>query len=243
MPVSTSLSMLFNTAQSIEVNRSQLVAQSMSRNGKLLLASRNWVNPWRFVVRPRPVWDWSDYRGSIETLMQADRFSQQTLQIGTDAFSNTASNWMWQYQGDFLSYQISAGVTAQVSDGNELTIRFYGDGTTPESAYYIIDNAGPDFKIFGLGDIIQATGNPYPHMITSDIYKAWSNRTRVEDQYWEYTVPLHRGWLGTTASGQNLLVGSQCTFNLVATKLPVYRFIPPKRVEFTGEFEFTEVVE
>lgn len=243
MTVSTSLSTLFNTAQSIEVNRSQLVAQTMSRNGKLLLASRNWVNPWRFVVRPRPVWDWSEYRGSIETLVQADRSSQLTLQIGTDAFSSAASNWMWQYQGDFLSYEVGPGMTTEASDGNQLTLRFYGNATTPGSAYYIIENAGPEFKLFGLGDIIQATGNPYPHIITADIYKPWINATKVVDQYYEYVVPIHRGWLGVAAQGQDLLVGSQCTFNLVATKLPTYRFIPPKRVEFTGEFEFMEVVE
>jgi hypothetical protein len=53
---------IINSAVNVEVNRSKLVAQTVSRSGRISVASRNWTNPFRFVITPKPVWTAAEYR-------------------------------------------------------------------------------------------------------------------------------------------------------------------------------------
>jgi len=230
----TMINEIFNSAQSIDVNRTKLIAHSVSRNGRLLTASRNWVNPWRFVVVPKPIWDWNTYRSQIEPVIAADRYTAQTVSLGTDAFSNAGANWIAQYQGSLPSSYFTDGFIFTQASGTTATVIAAG-------ATYDYINAQPsDFVLFKAGDLVQATGNLYPHVVTATVTKAQA--TIPTANVFQFAVPIHRGWLGSAPANARVKVGAQCTFNLVCTVMPVYRFIPPKRMEFTSNFEFMEQV-
>lgn len=230
----TMINEIFSSAQSIDVNRTKLVAHSVSRNGRLLTASRNWVNPWRFVVVPKPIWDWNQYRSQIEPVIAADRYTAQTVSLGNNAFSNAGANWISQYQGSLPADRFPGNLAFFQAAGTQAKVRVIGN------AQSYIASQPSDFVLFKPGDLVQATGNLYPHVVTQFVTKAQA--VESSPGVYDFTLTLHRGWLGSAPVNAQVLVGAQCTFNLVCTVMPTYRFIPPKRMEFTSNFEFMEQV-
>jgi len=87
---------IINSAVNVEINRSKLVAQNVSRSGRISVASRNWANPFRFVVTPKPVWTASEYRAAFETLLDRDRYETHAIRLN----NTTGNSWMIPYQGD-----------------------------------------------------------------------------------------------------------------------------------------------
>jgi hypothetical protein len=73
---------IIDSAVNIEFNRSKLVAQTVSRSGRISTASRNWANPYRFTVTPKPVWEYNNVRGMIESIYRNDRYETQVIYIG-----------------------------------------------------------------------------------------------------------------------------------------------------------------
>jgi hypothetical protein len=73
---------IINSAVNIEINRSKLVAQTISRSGRISTASRNWANPYRFTITPQPVWQYADVRALIESVYRNDRYTTQTVYFG-----------------------------------------------------------------------------------------------------------------------------------------------------------------
>lgn len=230
----TMINEIFNSAQSIDVNRTKLVAHSVSRNGRLLTASRNWVNPWRFVVVPKPIWDWNTYRSQIEPVIAADRYTAQTVSFGDNAFNNAGANWIAQYQGSLPSEYFTADLRINGAAGTAVTVEMIG----PTQSYVAAQPS--NFVLFKPGDLIQANGNLYPHVVTQFVTRAQA--VESSPGVFRFPVTIHRGWLGSAPVNARLFVGAQCTFNLVCTVMPTYRFVPPKRMEFTSNFEFMEQV-
>jgi len=181
------------------------------------------------------VWDWQQYRSQIEPVIAADRFVAQTVQLGTDAFNSNGANWIAQYQGSLPSEYFTADFRISSAAGTAVTVEMIG----PTQAY--VRDQASNFILFKAGDLIQATGNSYPHVVTSNVTKAQAVET--SPGIYRFPVTIHRGWLGNAPVNARLLVGAQCTFRLVCTLMPTYRFIPPKRMEFTSNFEFMEQVE
>lgn len=73
---------VIDTAVNIEFNRNKLVAQTISRSGRISTASRNWANPYRFTVTPKPVWLYADARALIETIYRNDRYTTAAIYFG-----------------------------------------------------------------------------------------------------------------------------------------------------------------
>ena len=227
------MSVIFQTAQSVDINRTKLISQTVSRNGKLLVASRNWVNPWRFTVDARPMWDWQEFREYLEPIINADRYTTHTVSLGTNAFVNTGSNWIAQYKGDLPEAYFGAGLVANGAAGTSVTIK-----ATGATASYITSQDS-SWVLFRAGDMIQATSNLYPHTVISNVQKSQATFSGGE---YSWSVPIHRGWLGSSPVNSVLKVGSQCSFQLVVTKMPTYRALPGKNFEFTSAFELMEYV-
>jgi hypothetical protein len=96
---------IINTASNIEINRSKLVAQTVSRSGRISVASRNWANPFRFTVTPKPVWTYTEYRAIFEPIFTADRYTTQSIALtnfntSTGALTQTGMFWLTEYQGN-----------------------------------------------------------------------------------------------------------------------------------------------
>lgn len=212
-----SLQKIIDSAQSLELNRSKLVSTTVSRNGRLLVSSRNWVNPWRITVEPRPVWPWADYRQYFEPVISGDRIDTHTILLG-----NTAA-WTVAYQGTAAttSNQLNSPVAVASVNGATWTITTTGlSGQT----------------LFKAGDIFQPVGHHYPYVVTADAVVS-GNTT---------TVTTHRGYIPQTSytvTGAAIKVGAGCSWRVKVTGMPTYRMLPGRLAEFTGNFELTEFVE
>lgn len=82
---------IIDTAVNIEFNRSKLVAQTISRSGRISTASRNWANPYRFTVTPKPIWKYDEARTILNQISQIDRYTATNIYFGDYAKSQTAS--------------------------------------------------------------------------------------------------------------------------------------------------------
>jgi len=217
---------IINSAVNIEVNRSKLIAQNVSRSGRLSVASRNWANPFRFIVTPKPVWTATEYRTIFEPIFTADRYTAQSMALtghntSTGALTATGMAWLTTYQGglDSAGDGTLDSYTATSMTGNALTITKSG---TPTVGTYI----------FKAGDYLRIVGGTYPYIVSSDVQVSASATE---------TVTVHRGKLETFSSGTAIYVGRRAAlFNVVVSKLPQIRFLPGQLVEFTGDFEMIE---
>jgi len=219
---------IINTASNIEINRSKLIAQTVSRSGRISVASRNWANPFRFTVTPKPVWTYTEYRAIFEPIFTADRYTTQTIALtnfntSTGALTQTGMFWLTEYQGALAGStdQILDDYTATSMTGNALTITKTG---TPANG----------ISIFKAGDYLRIVGGAYPYIVSSDVVTS-ASATAV--------VTVHRGKLETFTPGASIYVGRRAAvFNVIVSKLPQIRFLPGQLVEFTSDFEMVEEI-
>lgn len=219
---------IIDSAVNIEVNRSKLVAQSVSRSGRISTASRNWANPFRFVVTPKPIWSYDDYRQQFEPIFTADRYSSQQFSItnyntSTGAVIATNMTWLTGYQGDLDNPANGTldNYTATSGSGTSLVITKSGSPTVGD-------------YIFRAGDYLRLQGARYPYIVSNDVQVTASSTA---------TVTLHRGLLESFSSGTSIFVAWRAArFYATVTKLPQIRFLPGKFVEFTGDFELIEEI-
>jgi hypothetical protein len=161
-----SLQDIVNTAVNIEVNRSKLVAQNVSRSGRISTASRNWVNPYRFVVTPKPIWTNAEYRSIFESIFNADRYAGHSIRLSnfddTTGLATTGSAWLTEYQGgddtvvpvnNILDFYLATSATA----GTRMILSY--SAGSPTAGLYITKK----------GDWIRPAGNPYPYQATEDV--------------------------------------------------------------------------
>jgi len=138
-----SMQQIIDTAVNVEVNRSKLVAQTLSRSGRLSTVSRNWANPFRFVVTPKPIWTASEYREILEPLFDNDRYAPHGFYLNnldpTTFQPNLGNSWMISYQGNadllgryskaWASGGLSGATTVTLSDVTGLSVGMHIAGT------------------------------------------------------------------------------------------------------------------
>jgi len=135
-----SFQFVIDNAESIEIDSRPVVAQTQSRNGRVLSVSRG-GNLWQFTVRLPDGPAWTDYRSDIAKLDQLDR-----LEPGIIQFNNPGLDWFFPYQGNVSNL---ANLRVSIpSAGNTITL------TSGQAA------SGFNFRA---GDIIQlrTTGAVY----------------------------------------------------------------------------------
>lgn len=161
-----SLQQIIDTATNIEVNRSKLVAQTVSRNGRISTASRNWATPFRFVVTPKPIWSAAEYRAVFADLLDNDRYLPHGFYLnnidGTTFLANRGNSWMVNYQGN-----------ADVSSNNNV-LDSYNVGTQTSGAQLTLTNVNSTTITAGLflvkeGDYIRPGTFRYPYIATADV--------------------------------------------------------------------------
>jgi len=161
-----SLQQIIDTAVNVEINRSKLVAQTLSRSGRLSTASRNWANPFRFTVTPKPVWTAAEYREVFEPLLTNDRYLPHGFYLNnldpTTFQADLGNSWMVNYQGG-----------ADVSPKNN-TIDSYAATSQTSGAMICLSNANSTTITAGIylvkaGDYIRVSGYRYPNIATADV--------------------------------------------------------------------------
>lgn len=157
---------IIDTATNIEVNRSKLVAQTVSRSGRISVASRNWANPFRFVITPKPVWTASEYRAAFETLLDRDKYETHGIELnnvnGTTGIATLGNSWMVNYQGN---------ADAPTSDNN--IDSYYATSATAGTRIILSYNNAttitPGLFLVKAGDYLRPAGQRYPYIATSDV--------------------------------------------------------------------------
>lgn len=157
---------IINSAVNIEVNRAKLVAQTVSRSGRVSVSSRNWVNPFRFTVTPKPVWSAAEYRSVFAELLDGDRYQPHTFtlnQIDPTTFQATLGNaWMVAYQGggDAGSYNNNLDSYSASSDTTGARIVLTNvNSTTITAGTYLAKT----------GDYLRLANTRYPYISTADV--------------------------------------------------------------------------
>jgi hypothetical protein len=162
-----SLQDIVDTAVNVEVNRSKLVAQNVSRSGRISTNSRNFANPFRFVVTPKPVWTAAEYRSVFEPLLDNDRYEAHGMLLNnidfTTGLATLGNSWMVDYQGygdvsadnnNLDSYEATSATA-----GTRVILNYTGTTITSPTTKYI----------FKSGDYLRPSGSRYPYIATNDI--------------------------------------------------------------------------
>jgi hypothetical protein len=161
-----SLQQIIDTAVNVEVNRSKLVAQTLSRSGRISTASRNWANPFRFTITPKPVWTASEYRSVFAELLDNDRYLPHGFYLNaidpTTFQADLGNSWMVNYQGG-----------ADVSLKNN-TIDSYAATSQTSGAMLCLTNVNSTTITAGTylakeGDYLRLSNTRYPYIATADV--------------------------------------------------------------------------
>lgn len=160
-----SLQNIIDTAVNIEVNRSKLVAQNVSRSGRISVASRNWSNPFRFVITPKPVWTASEFRAAFEVLFDRDRYGTHPMILNNINTSTgvaiLGNSWMTKYQGGADS----------TGDNN---IDSYWATSDTSGTRIVLTNVNSTMITAGTylvkqGDYLRPAGSRYPYIAQDDV--------------------------------------------------------------------------
>lgn len=160
-----SLQQIIDTAVNIEINRSKLVAQTLSRSGRISTASRNWANPFRFTVTPKPIWTAAEYRSVFAALLDNDKYLPHGFYLNnvdpTTFAADLGNSWMVNYQGGgdpsgnnrIDSYQ----ATSQTSGA--MICLTNSNSTTITAGIYLAKQ----------GDYLRLSNYRYPYIATADV--------------------------------------------------------------------------
>jgi len=161
-----SLQQIIDTAVNIEVNRSKLVAQTISRSGRISTASRNWANPFRFVVTPKPVWTAAEYRSVFSSLLENDKYLPHGFYLNnvdpTTFLANLGNSWMVNYQGGgdvSAKNNILDSYSASSQTSGAMLCLTNTNATTITAGTYLVKK----------GDYIRPSGHRYPYIAISDV--------------------------------------------------------------------------
>jgi len=161
-----SLQQIIDTAVNVEVNRSKLVAQNISRSGRISTASRNWANPFRFTVTPKPVWTAAEYRSVFGALLDNDRYLPHGFYLNnvdaTTFLADLGNSWMVNYQGG-----------GDVSTNNNI-LDSYSASSQTSGAMICLTNINSTTITAGTylaktGDYLRLSATRYPYIATSDV--------------------------------------------------------------------------
>jgi len=156
---------IIDTAVNVEVNRSKLVAQTVSRSGRISVASRNWANPFRFVVTPKPIWTYSEYRSILEPLFTNDRYLPHGFYLnrisGTTGLADLDNSWMIPYQGNadaLANNNIDSYQATSATSGAMICLTNVNSSAITAGTYLVKK-----------GDYLRPFGNLYPYIATADV--------------------------------------------------------------------------
>lgn len=212
---------IIDNATYLTINKRKTTAVSVSRSGHVKTAERQ-PSVYSFTVGTHEGLKYSTNRGVLEDIDTADR----TVEANVSFANNSGMNYITNYQGD-----MDGGSLSMVgADGKELYI-------DASSATATSGNV-----LFKKGDFVQPEGNTstyrYPYQVTSDVNGIGVGQSNV-------TVPVHRPVLsqdGVSITSGGVRKGNDVRFHVKAIVCPDYSIIPHDRIQFSGDFEFVEII-
>jgi len=251
------LQQIIDTAQSIEINRPRMVSQMVTRSGRVRTAERTALTPFQMIVTPQAYSRWEDVRDLVEGITVVDR----NLNTWVKLSNTTGMNYITEYRGELTDTQVNAlrvastGTTATIF-GNEnfdtTSIRGY---TTTTNFDYVDIGGIPAIgatladgsactsatNIFRAGDWIQlstAAGGAVnwglAETIPLDVERGTGTTVRV---------PVNRRWININSvdrRGGDIYVGNEIRLRMLITRMPSFKLLPGKIVQWTSDFELLE---
>ena len=224
-----SLQTILSVAESVGINDHKFAGQMLSRNMRITTSQVLTVQPFEFTIKPMNYLLYSQNRGVLSSLREADRISEQYLNFGTTGWVNYIA-----YRGDMSSVQISACS--------------YNSATANKTI--VLDNL-PSISstafIVKTGDFLQI--DRYAYIATADVLRG--SDTTVE-------IPVHRTILTSAFTGIPVVIGQYgttvslggithtgITFPVVLRDYPIYTLRPitnDSYIFWDGDFRGYEVV-
>jgi hypothetical protein len=223
-----SLQTILSVAESVSINDHKFAGQMMSRNMRISTSEILTVQPFQFGIKPMNYLLYSQNRGVLSTLREADRITEQYMNFGSTGWLNYI-----RYQGDMTQAQIIA-CQVQTSSANKTIVL----GSLPAIS------AGS--FIVKVGDFIQI--GRYSYIATANVTRG--ALTTV-------SIPVHRTLLSTVTAPVAAVIGQfgTVTFNAVAytgvtfpvvlREYPTYTLVPMTNdsfIQWDGQFSAVEVV-
>jgi len=215
-----SLQYIIDTAEAIQFERAPVVAQTISRNQKIITAVRNSNRPFKFTITPSSGLRYVDVRTTLEQLYVTDRHTEAAVKLGNVA----GQSWLVDYRGAPGYTNAESLFTIGGYTGNVINLAFTG----------AISGLSSGAVLFYAGDIIQPKNSRYPYVVSSTVLRGSGSIV---------SVAVNRGIIADASLvGQNIYVGKNCSYRVIATNLPTRGVNGDRLVTFSGDFELTEVV-
>ena len=202
--------------QSMVVNNRRTVGQQVSRGGQVRTAQYLTAVPWVFTIVPHNYLYYPQARAIIQSIDNSDREFAQNI-----TFSGTTLQWFTAYQGGLTGAQAAALTLASAPAANATTIAI---GNMPAVAATTV--------IFEAGDFLQL--GAYVYKVTQRVLRGTISQV---------DIVLHRGVIGTPATGTLTAVGSAVYFPVLAEACPTYTLNPMTNgafVQWNSAFIFRE---
>lgn len=223
-----SLQTILSVAESVSVNDHKFAGQMMSRNMRVSTSEIVTVQPFQFNIKPMNYLLYSQNRGVLSTLREADRITEQYMNFGSTGWQNYI-----RYQGDMTQVQVVA-CQIQTSSANKTIVL----GSLPA--------IGSTSFIVKVGDFIQI--GRYAYIATANVLRGASATV---------SIPVHRTIMTTVASPVAAVIGQYgsvtfgastytgVTFPVVLKEYPIYTLVPMTNdsfIQWDGQFSAVEVV-
>jgi hypothetical protein len=201
------LQTIINASNGLLIDRRKVVGIQFTRNEIPRVSQTPTKNPWKFTLDVPNSFRYSEGRALMEALDTLDRITPQVV-----TFSNLAAfNWMFRYQGAMTSGQL-ATITVVSWVGNTLTLNVS------------LITAASGAVIFQPNDLIQiGSSNQYPYPVTSttQVLRGSGSEVIVTTSRPNILNPVPPA----TLTGEGIIVGNNCQFNMFCPNMPTYKLI------------------
>ncbi len=207
---------VFDHAETLSINKRPIVSQTITRDQRVRSVSRG-GNVWRFTVKLPTGLRWSDMRGYIEQIDNANLLTAETISLSADKFA-----WLTGYRGESVS-------------PTTMTFKFTAAQQASDPTKFEVGNMSGDSTtiILRRGDLIQPLGG-HVYTVADGITKG-SNPTKL--------VQVNRPILETPSdTAVTLLVANDVSWNVQCVQCPTWTIIERDIVSWNGEFVFYEVL-
>lgn len=224
-----SLQTILSVAESVGINDHKFAGQMLSRNMRISTSEVLTVQPFEFTIKPMNYLLYSQNRGVLSGLREADRINEQYLNFGNTGWLNYI-----KYQGDMSSGEIAA-CTYETTTGNKTIVL----GNLP--------SISPTSYIVKTGDFLQI--DRYAYIATADVLREVGTTV---------SIPVHRTILTSVFTGIPVVIGQYgttvplglvtytgITFPIILRDYPDYTLIPMTNdsfIQWNGQFRGYEVV-
>lgn len=198
------LQSILNYCNGLDIDRRKVVGIQYTRNEIPRVSQTPTKNPWKFTLDMPNKFRYNEARYLMETLDKLDRTTPQII-----TFSNIPQlSWIFKYQGQMTAPQL-ATITVTSWVGTTLTLNV--SGITASSTAII----------FQPNDLIQIGSldeYPYPFTSTGFVFRGAGSTVTV--------TTSRPNILTGTLTGEGIIVGNNCQFNMFCPNMPTYKLIP-----------------